>query len=274
MADKFDLRYKRYEATKSWVSAGEDSLDPPATKLLLYKRIDNTYLNIDSCYTSDNQMFYFKEFPLEEKTCSYFACRKWTFLKKCTSASNDITIRGYGQEEPDEPGDDLPDEPEEPVHCAVCTSKKMEDMKITNLAYNKQVKIGDTYNVSCDITSLSYLISDKFKLNCQNLTNKTCAYQSGTTTLPKKATVHESFEGIMPEHDCVFRLSLWDDNMAPIPDECEDYRDFKIKIGETTMEPSEPSFLDTLPPYTLYIILGMAAIIIVLFLIWRSKRAK
>lgn len=152
--------------------------------------------------------------------------------------------------------------------CSICTTAIKEDLKIESIEYNPQVAAYETYTINVTVKSVAWAYGDTAKL---------CLYDRSTGELISSLSEHMGpgtsrlfvFNEQMSDHDLNLNLSLIDENVWPIADDCEDYRNFTIKIGEYTEPPKPPG-----PnPDDLFqlIVLGVVVSIIVALIVGKLK---
>lgn len=143
--------------------------------------------------------------------------------------------------------------------CSICTTAIKEDLKIESIEYNPQVAAYETYTINVTIKSVAWAYGDTAKL---------CLYDRSTGELISSLSEHMGpgtsrlfvFNESMPNHDLNLNLSLIDENVWPIADDCEDYRNFTLKIGEYTEPPKPPGPDESMIMWL--ILAGIAAMII------------
>ena len=115
--------------------------------------------------------------------------------------------------------------------CSICTVKDLKDLKISKLKFPRSVNPGDDYTINVTVESLAVLYGDTAKL---------CLYDRTTGTLIRSLDNHIppglseifTFNELMPDLNMDLHLSLIDENLWPIPDNCEDFRNFSIPTTE------------------------------------------
>jgi hypothetical protein len=143
--------------------------------------------------------------------------------------------------------------------CSICNNAIKKDLKIDSIEPDLQVPAYDNYTISVTVKSLAWAYGDTAKL---------CLYDRATGELISSQSEHMGpgssklfvFNESMPNHDHRLNLSLIDENVWPISDDCEDYRNFTIKEGRYKPPGSDYGII-------LWVVLAVVAAMIIIKLV-------
>ena len=82
------------------------------------------------------------------------------------------------------------------------------------------------------IHDISVLYGDYVCLCLHDRDTLDLLYSSGAVKIGANEYLPFQISGQMPDKDLKLKLSVIDDNVWPLSDDCEDFRDFTISVGE------------------------------------------
>ena len=116
--------------------------------------------------------------------------------------------------------------------CPYCTTKELQNLKISEFKPDRQVPAGNQYAITVMIHDISVLYGDYVCLCLHDRDTLDLLYSSGAVKIGANEYLPFQISGQMPDKDLKLKLSVIDDNVWPLSDDCEDFRDFTISVGE------------------------------------------
>jgi len=163
----------------------------------------------------------------------------------------------------------IPEPP--PYECRTCTTKK-KDAVISEILANPQVIPGDDFSITVTVEAKTLLLDIPIFLTVYDKKLGGCRFVSDTKLIEKDSSETWTFVGTMPDYDMHLKVSAIDDTL--IFKDCQDYKEFVIKKGETTEPPEEPEYLEPSfwDQYFIYIFIGLIILIgVALYLKYKGK---
>jgi len=139
-----------------------------------------------------------------------------------------------------------------------CSSKQQENFEIVSVDYPKYLNVREQSEINVKISCKNRLIPDHFKLRIyqgNNLVFETSEWVEAMAAYETALPVSFNDEGTYP-----FNVSLIDCNVYPFRDECEDFKDFNIKVlreGEHKEEAVAKEYMWLIMPLIALIGLGI-----------------
>jgi hypothetical protein len=120
----------------------------------------------------------------------------------------------------------------DPGTCPYCTIKELQNIKISEFKPDRQVPAGDQYAITVMVHDISVLYGDYVVLCLHDRDTLDLIYSSGAVKIGANEYLPFQITGQMPDKDLKLKLSVIDDNVWPLSDDCEDFKDFTITVGE------------------------------------------